>query len=70
MITRSILEEHRYGIREVLEKFDTLKAEFKRPLDFEWERYFDGFDVLILEENPKSVLVELIKNESYTRYVS
>ena len=65
MLTHKILEKHRLGLREVLSQFDTIKATFERPIDFEWKRYFDGFDVLILKDKPGSIEVELIKNETY-----
>lgn len=65
-INRSHLEKHREYIRQALAKFDSVTATFQRPIDFEWERYFDGFDVLILEHSGKSVKVEFTKNETYT----
>ena len=70
MLTRKILEKLKFGIREALDKFDSIKARFKRPIDFEWERYFDGFDDLILKDNQDFVDVELIKNETYTKHIS
>ena len=65
MLTAKILEKHRLGIRDNLSKFDSIKAKFKRPIEFEWERYFDGFDVIILDDKEDYVEVELIKNETY-----
>jgi hypothetical protein len=69
-INRNLLEKHRLGIREVLSKYDRFTATFVRPIDFDWERYFDGFDVFVIAEDSSSVKVEFTKNESYSELIS